>query len=1001
MKIASILCRHLLILCCLLAASTCRARAAATAPALILRDAQLPAADARLAELLAQQLKKAGYQPRFQNVDELVQRAVTPQNCALLVLPQARRLPQVLAPLLNRYLDAGGHLLVLGAPLMQTALVRDDNGRWIPVAQRNRARAFDPPAHSIVDFQSDADIAAWERSSLRPTPARRALETVRENGREIGALHVSIDDLDGWDTLLSPPVAAPFSLERTITTFAAKGGPRTSALAVEWREKDNLRWIATVPLTQDWQRYELKPQDFRSWQNDAARAAKGFNLAHAEHLAIGLAFTHSGVSGGAHQFWIAQIGSETSAVLDSSETLKPRDALAPAYKFFPIQTAARLQNSAPFSHAKFAQTFAPQTLLSPQPRPDGSGFNRARDWRQIALLSASDANNSQWRGTPATLMVRAPQGQKPGALWATFTPDDAAFYRQPQVLALLEKTARRMRDGVFLLDGGTQFTTYFSGQQVLAGARIIAANAAHDAAAPTILRLSIAEAKGKTLWRKQFAANAKTGAVETLSAPWQAPANWPAAGFQVRAELLRGGQIIDVVQQRIYQWQPPAQPNWVTISDGHFGLNGQRWRIHGVNYMPSSGIGTEDSDYFEHWLSQQAYDATIIERDLSHIEALGFNAISVFIYEHSVDGQNLLDLLRRCRLHHLRVNLSLRPTFRNYFEPTGDTAAAIEASKATIRRIINSARTAEDDTVFAYDIDWEPTFGDPEQRRKFDPLWRRWVNQKYGDVGAAERAWQLGAPLREGELTMPTSAQTTAAGGAATKLMADYRHFLDDWLATTYGALTQEIHQLAPHQWVSFRAAGASNPVFDSDNLTYQFEGLARGLDFLSPEIYGQIGSENGEQAIGFQIAYARAVAPDKPLLYAEVGFNAANAASQNADAAGLQTQANYYATMLRIAQKFGADGIFWWWYPGGFRANENSDFGLTNPDGSDRPVTQIVRRDGARFLSAPFPPAPNAVFSFNRDAHPDGVFGIYRDLKTPFYAAVAAGKTPGLRAVP
>ena len=96
-------------------------------------------------------------------------------------------------------------------------------------------------------------------------------------------------------------------------------------------------------------------------------------------------------------------------------------------------------------------------------------------------------------------------------------------------------------------------------------------------------------------------------------------------------------------------------------------------------------------------------------------------------------------------------------------------------------------------------------------------------------------------------------------------MIADYRRFLDDWLAETYSRPARQIRQLAPHQYVSFRMTATSDPLWERDDLNYQFEGLARAFDFLSPESYGQLGQPDGELAILFRIALGRALAQSSP----------------------------------------------------------------------------------------------------------------------------------------
>ena len=63
-----------------------------------------------------------------------------------------------------------------------------------------------------------------------------------------------------------------------------------------------------------------------------------------------------------------------------------------------------------------------------------------------------------------------------------------------------------------------------------------------------------------------------------------------------------------------------------------------------------------------------------------------------------------------------------------------------------------------------------------------------------------------------------------------------------------------------------------------------------------------------------------------------------------------LAFEGRYYADFYRMMIESGADGVFFWWYPGGFRLGENSDFGIINPDGTDRPATTVIRSEGPAF---------------------------------------------------
>jgi hypothetical protein len=115
-----------------------------------------------------------------------------------------------------------------------------------------------------------------------------------------------------------------------------------------------------------------------------------------------------------------------------------------------------------------------------------------------------------------------------------------------------------------------------------------------------------------------------------------------------------------------------------------------------------------------------------------------------------------------------------------------------------------------------------------------------------------------------------------------------------------------------------------------------------------------------------------------------------------------LAFQARYFGDFYRMMTESGADGIFSWWYPGGYRLNEQSDFGIIAPDGTDRPVTKIIREQGARFLNARQSKwKPDYWITVDRDRDARGLFGIYESVKDEYWKAIGAGKIPGLKWAP
>jgi hypothetical protein len=633
-------------------------------------------------------------------------------------------------------------------------------------------------------------------------------------------------------------------------------------------------------------------------------------------------------------------------------------------------------------------------LFAPQPRPDGAGFDKGRAWRQIALVTAVDAKSGEWRGTPASLRIA-----DNGGMVASFAIDDAAFYRAPAVQALLTDTARRMRAGLFFMEGGADRYTLFPDQSVRLGARVVYLTPGSPTAPVSTVHIRITDSAGRVAWQHVWQLSMANQKAAQCEASWTPPTAWPQNGYWVTTELLAAGKVVDHLQHDLNVWTPPAKPDFLSIdAAGHFSHEGRPWRIFGVNYMPSSGIAVEDSHYFEYWLDRAAYDPAIVERDLSHIQALGLNEVSVFEYVQAVPAQNLLDFLLRCRRHRLRINLSLRPVVREYLD-RGPTEA-VQAAWTGFQQIVTAYRLPTNDTVFAYDVDWEPEFGNRDSRRKMDPQWSGWVAQRYGDVATAERAWGFMAPRNpDGTLAGPTDAQVAGRESAANSMVIDYRRFLDDWLVQVYGAMRKLLHSADPHHVVSFRMSEAGDPTNDqAGSLPYQFAGLGRAVDFLSPEGYGRIGDWDRVKPGWFEVAYGRAVALGKPIVWAEVGTSTWDAPSQGEETEVLAAAGRFYADFIKMARLSGSDGIIWWWYPGGFRVGENSDFGLLNPDGTDRPTTRAIRQYGPEFLQAPPPPTPDAWLTFNRDRYADSIHGVYAELANRFWEAVAQGHHPALR---
>ena len=121
------------------------------------------------------------------------------------------------------------------------------------------------------------------------------------------------------------------------------------------------------------------------------------------------------------------------------------------------------------------------------------GFEQGRPYRWEPLLGAYDAANRDYRGALGALVVNV-EAPFRGSVWAVFTPAEASFYQQPVVTNCLRQTLSRMKRGVFLSEGGSEFFTVFAGQQFKAGARVV--NFGREAVSNLQVSVKFLDAKG-------------------------------------------------------------------------------------------------------------------------------------------------------------------------------------------------------------------------------------------------------------------------------------------------------------------------------------------------------------------------------------------------------------------------------------------------------------------------------------------------------------------------
>ena len=338
-----------------------------------------PGQNRAVIDALAAALRQAGYQPTLLDAPAFLNPFVlSPERFDLLIVTGGGELPVETAPALARFLKHQGNLIAIGTPLYADPVRRVQDG-WMKPAEIRARLAAVPPARVLYDFEADSP-AGWTRSSDKPD--KPATFTCADDGAggSKRALHVTIDDLTGWETFAAPPLpentVAP---TQNVLCFWAKSGERTKRLAIECAERDGSRWIATLPLQREWTQHALIATDFAYWHDSPTGQRRGgpgdrLQFSAIARITVGLAFTHTGMEGGRHEFWIDQVGFAQSPLADLAATNRvefpPTELLWPSYKCYRTTEVQRIRPHA--MQALIATPDLPHTqgpVVSPSASP--------------------------------------------------------------------------------------------------------------------------------------------------------------------------------------------------------------------------------------------------------------------------------------------------------------------------------------------------------------------------------------------------------------------------------------------------------------------------------------------------------------------------------------------------------------------------------------------------------------------------------------------------------
>ena len=901
-----------------------------------------------------------------------------------LVIPACESFPATGNRALTEFARRGGHIVFLGGPFLDHPMW-EVNSVWMNEKRLAARRGEIKPDYRPFVIDQHLNTRAWSRSTGNPE-SKSVWEVLDEGPNQTPCLHFETDAYRNWEGYLSPDMRV-FGKGDDMLSLLLKGDGATPQLAVEIQEEDGSRWIATVPMTSRWRRVAVRPTQFHYWGDSPTKKRRGQAGDHlhperARRISFGLAHTHTpDVRPGRHAFFLADVGSAVDPLAGFAPATPALpvsfEGIWPRYKTYAVDTSLRVRARGPFRGLGPASDIPVDHILCAIPRTRGLGFDRDQKWRYIPLGRAVDAAGRN-RGAPAwTVICRGLPF--PGAMFTGFGFDSETLRQHPALLTWVAAWIRRSVRQAILTEGGTEHFAYWPGETVRLGCRLLNPT---DASVHRQCTVSIRGAgSSETLWRQRVDLEAKPRGETAWSGAWQPPAT-PAV-YSVRVQLEGDEKHAgDVIEHEFAVLDPSPAPAdaFVSVQNDAFVFQGKPWYPVGINYWPLYVAGMDRNDYWTGWIHRRYYDPGLVEQDLRRMNDLGITMVSIQSHDPKF-YRNLLDFLRRCGQHHIKVNLFC------------GLASPLALRQEALRDFIRTAHLRDNPTVFAYDIIWEPgnyTFN-KDRRKHWDSDWRAWIVERYGSIERAEKDWGIPAPRNAADQVCSPPNAWFRQDGKWRICMAAYRRFMDDLTSSLWGRAERFLRSIDPHHLISYR---------QGNTLPHDFAltGTNRHIDFICPEGYSIPNNDDGYNAAGFITRYVDFTTGGKPIVWSEFGKSVWDSRRMEPSVAAMKTQAEYHDRFYRMVLEAGANGTVPWWWPGGYRVGERSDYGVVNPDGTPRASGELIRRYAKRLTTPRQRPEATEWFIMDRDAHAGGYwYVVFHEGMAAYRQARASGKMLGI----
>ncbi len=909
----------------------------------------------------------------------------------LVILAGADRVPAGTVTAIDAYLKKGGRLMTLGGPAFSTEVYYAD-GTWLTRAEylsRILSDLGEEERCTVINTESSGIVGSFYRTTN--TPGHRSTLTVGDYGLEDSKnqLKLEVTDLDSWD-IFNYNVSLHGEGYGSVG-FYAKGAADTDVFYVEITEKDGSRWFAAPKITAEWDYYFLSTLDFHYWDGNPARAKGTPELGNVKTFSFGFAQSGAVMPTGHHELYLSMPTLlQYDGLKKSDDPTLSVDGLSPAWELYPITNGAAIAADPDQCIVPALEYVLTDGTVSCFSGRQGTGYGNGRAARFVPLIEVTDAAGLR-SGYAAWMNVFSSDdkvnGKYEGTVIASFGPTDNAFYNAEGLTAIV-RTANAMLLPSLLVEGGTDEYLYLEDEDTewKAGARFMLYDkSAADRVSVTVTLYAGDEALKE--YAKDAASRAGMQSFETKEAFGSLRPD------RAVTELKLDGTTVDrIVQPITFRSPKPAEErHYITKENGYFVQDGKKMRFLGVNYMPSDGIADPDFDRFCHYTLRSAYDPDVIENDLKHIRSLGMNAVGIAVGAGELSSHNFIDLLVKCEELGLYCDVYIGTASDDLFG----------GSSREFKTLMDGFRLREFDNIVCFDILWEPRLGTYDGGRKsYDAEWRSWIDVQYGSLAAAEALWGVKCPKNGAGLAIGvTDAMLNDGSGTYDKIVAAYRRFIDDAVGAKFTKTFNYLRELDGNHLFTFRMSMAGSAYetgsFAPSTGCYDFMSLASSVSLMQPEGYAlDPDSDTSMLQILFANAYARYAQPDAPVVWKEYGKTVWYGSNFGSNSYPNELQRKYYEEALSHMLAAETDAAYCWFYAGGLRVDENSDYGIFNPDGSPRPAAEVIREYAPRFLTQEDRKEADVTLVLERDDGARGIFAMFDECRETLRQAYAEGKT-------